>query len=185
MAGIKQMKFFKMIKYLKIIIPYCLFLTACDNSANYDNTSLNQVDTLKLKKVITEIIIKDSTILLYIQTEEGFIALSDEEKLPILVKSYYPGILEFLYENKMDKNNYYLDTTGIRVDSPTMVIPLYHYNGFIRAKEIEDKNNKAEEDRKNGKPAIFTAICGNLSGMDGCLEIVKRSKMVLGFGLWQ
>jgi hypothetical protein len=86
-------------------------------------------------------------------------------------------------KNKMPLNEYWIWTSNIHEDSNSLSIPICHYDGFLRKKELEQKNKDANKDRKEGEPLEVIVSKGNASGKDGNLEIDKNTKIVLSFTL--
>lgn len=87
--------------------------------------------------------------------------------------------------NKMPLNEYWIWTSYIKKDSSSLSIPLYHYDGFVVTKEIEQKNKDANKDRIEGEPITVIVSKGNPDGKCGNLEIDKKTKVVTSFKLWE
>ena len=128
---------------------------------------------------------KDSTMIQFIKCQKDFVALSDTANLPKEIQPYYESILDYLSKNNLNKNDYYVWTSFIEYGTDTIFIPIYHYDGFIKKKELEDKDRELNKNRKKDDPIFVTDMNGNATGKDGNLEIDKRTKKVTSFKLWQ
>lgn len=130
-------------------------------------------------------IIKDSATLNYIYSLNKFVPLTDEVQLPSVIKSEYKVIANFFLANGMNKQNYFIDTAGIREGNYALEIPMYHYKGFIEQIKLMEYNKKTELQHKSGNfDESFKVQTGNASGYDGYLVINKSNGMV-NFLKWQ
>ncbi|GEM_PF-1950135 len=121
----------------------------------------------------------------YIDAQNEFIGLRDLNKMSDSIKPFLSSINEFMTLRKMNYNRYWINTTSIIEDSTQMYIPIHHYDGFVFEKELQEKNIRANKDKKEEEPLTITDFVGNASGKDGYLEIDKKTKRVIGFGVWQ
>ena len=128
---------------------------------------------------------RDSTIINYIEVQSKFVGLNDLNRIPDDIKPYLNSIKEYMNKNKMPFNEYWIWTSYIKNDSNSLSIPICHYDGFVREKELEQKNKDANKDRKEGEPRAIITFVGNASGKDGTLQIDKKTKIVLSFNLWE
>jgi hypothetical protein len=128
---------------------------------------------------------KDSTIINYIKVQSEYVELNDLNRIPDNIRPYLSSVKEYMNKNKMPLNEYWIWTSYIKEDSNSLSIPICHYNGFVFKKELEEKDKKANENKKPGEPLRVTDFVGNASGKDGNLEIDKNTKIVLSFKLWE
>lgn len=127
-------------------------------------------DTIHISKNFkAEIIEKETHILNYIENLGNYVAITEYEKLPNLIKQNYSAIVYFCYQNNLDKNNFYIDTSNIRELNLVIGIPISHYSGFKKSFQAEQNN---------------TFILGNASGKDGLLEINKLNGRIIAFTYW-
>lgn len=157
----------------------CSFMLSCEQR---DFTNTQSTNTAI---AFDSTIIKDSATLNYIYSLNKFVSLTDEAQLPRVTKSEYMVIINYFLAQGMNKQNYFIDTSGIRESEYALEIPMYHYNGFIEQLKLIEYNQKTELQHKSGnfdKP--FKVITGNYSGYDGYLEINRTNGMVY-FYKWQ
>ncbi len=128
---------------------------------------------------------RDSTIVNYIENQNEFTGLNDMNGIPDSIRSYFNSVKDYMNKNNMDLADYWIWTSHIQEDSNSISIPICHYSGFVFMKELEEKNKNENKDRKTGEPITVIDFNGNMSGKDGNLEIEKKTKKVLSFGLWQ
>jgi len=169
----------KMAKFLLPLI-YFFALLGCQSPVSHEKPNVQINSSLVMSE--------DSSVINYIRQQERFVAITDKEELPTTVQIYYDEILSFLSKDTTGINNYYVDTTSVVNERATVSIPIYHYDGFKREKEIKDRNSIEtmwmQLRTGNTNVVIVTDINGNLSGKDGALEISKKTKKVLRFSLW-
>ncbi len=127
---------------------------------------------------------KDAEILEYISHKEGLVVLTDSSDLSVSIKPYQGIIMDYLAKNNLNTNDYYVWTSRIQKNNSTLIIPIYHYDGFKFVKELEDQNAAAYKARKEGELITVTDFNGNASGKDGNLEIDLQTKKV-SFAVWE
>lgn len=108
---------------------------------------------------------KDSTVIEFIKSNKSYVVLSDSASMPESVKDYYNCISKYFKRHRKVLDDYYVLSSRIEDDSTLISIPIYHYDGFKKQKEANDKNEKL-------------LILGNLSGKDGYIKINKSTKKV-------
>ncbi len=128
---------------------------------------------------------KDSAIIEFIKTKKDFVLLTDTNFLPQTIIPYYESVANYMSKNKMNMNDYYVWTSYIKNQATSICIPICHYEGFKLLKDLKNKDEEANKNRKKNDPLIITDINGNVSGIDGDLEIDKKTKKVMRFSLWQ
>jgi hypothetical protein len=124
---------------------------------------------------------KDSTVLNFIKSKHKYIALTDSSNLSDTIKLFYNNILDYL---STSANDYYVDTSNIKIDSLYVNIPIYHYDGFKKGKELQDRADSINKDKKVGDQMFYITL-GNASGKDGFLVIDKRTRKILRISAWQ
>ena len=127
----------------------------------------------------------DSAVIEFIKSQKEFVGVVDTINLPAIVKPYYKSILDYLTENKLNKKLYYISVNYIQDKSESISIPLYHFNGFKKQLELENKDKEYNEKRPKGEYPRTTNMVGNASGKDGNLEIEKKTQKIIGFTFWQ
>ncbi len=113
-----------------------------------------------------------------IADKKGYISLLDKPKLPSQIQFYYYMLKEYIIENEMEFDKYYLDTNGIRAESNLLLIPLHHLDGFVADKKLEEKNRELN---KNGKGNLILIRTG---GGGGTIEIDIYEQRIVGFFMW-
>ncbi len=118
----------------------------------------------------------DVNVIQFIKAKGEFVSLADStELLKYMDQSTFRLLTVYLANN-----HFYISPSHIVDNTETIAIPVFHYNGFVREKELEEKNEKA---RINGGSIL--SITGNMSGNDGNVVIDKVHRRVKEFGVWQ
>ncbi len=128
---------------------------------------------------------KDPTVTKYIGEQKEFVRLSDLNKVHGSIKPYLNTIKDYMANNEMDINGYWIWTSYVQENSNSIFIPICHYDGFVFKKNLEEKNEEAKKNRKAGDLETVITFNGNASGKDGNMEIDKTTNKVLSFALWQ
>lgn len=127
----------------------------------------------------------DSAVIEFIKSKKEFVGVDDTSNLPAIVRSYYKSILNYLTDNKLDKKLYYISINYIQDKSESILVPLYHFAGFKKKLELENKDKDFNAKIWKGEYPRTTNMMGNASGKDGNLEIDKKTKNIIGFTFWQ
>ena len=106
----------------------------------------------------------------FIKSHGDFIALTNISALNNTVVKCIPLIKTYLDSKNDSIENYYIDTSRVRIEGSSLSIPLWHIDGFT--KQLNYK--------KDG-----LIIIGNASGKDGLIKIDLTKMKVKGFLLWQ
>lgn len=128
---------------------------------------------------------QDSTVVNYIKEQSKFVRITDIDRLPKSIKPLFSTIRSYMNTNKMVLTDYWTSATGIQEYPNSILIPLYHYRGFVLEKQLEEEEKRLNMARVGGDTIIVIGVAGNPSGKDGILEIDKNEKRVVSFKLWQ
>lgn len=126
---------------------------------------------------------KVSAVEKYIESKGHFVRLNDPNKIPKSIQPYLESVKTYMAANHLELNQYWVSTIDIKEDSANISIPVYHYDGFERIKELEEEYKEAKKNAKDGVITV-TDLMGNASGKDGHIEIVKSTKKVFRFSIW-
>lgn len=161
-----------------------ILASSCRKQDGAVPTSTQVEETLQANDNISQALIKDPEVLAYIAEQGHYLPLDAIANLPYNCVKYYPGIRNYMQVHVMQISDYYLDSEAVQETDSTITIPIYHYNGFVERKSIDEKNKLAASQSAAGENAAFIIVNGNLSGVDGNLDIYKNSGRIT-FGLWQ
>lgn len=128
---------------------------------------------------------KDSLVIGFIKAKSEYIGLNELHKIPATIKPYIDLVKDYMIQNKMNPDDYWIWTSYIRENSNSIWIPICHYDGFVFEKRLESENKEANKYRNEEAPIVVMDYNGNASGKDGNIEIDKKTETVLSFKLWQ
>lgn len=137
----------------------------------------------------------DPEIVKYITEKEGYVKLTETNNLPKNILIYYPSMIAFMEKVGMDIDGYFVDVLDINENDSTVDIPIYHYDGFVRLRELEleweqqelesQQQEKSTKNDLDGGYTLRTQLKGNVSGKDGYFTIDKEKSMKVTFGFWR
>lgn len=115
---------------------------------------------------------------------EGFISL-ESDSLPNVVRKNIKIISQYMKDHDMEMSEYYTTASSVYSDNTLLILSLYHVDGFVKKKWIDDEMKRLNKDKGPEDPKVVIAVSGNLSGKDGMLEIDLRKKRVTSFTSWE
>jgi hypothetical protein len=172
--------------FLTLII---VILFGCNTEVKKSNVQMN-IDNEILQKPIDSILLVkydtfdfDTAITNFISKTSKYSLLTKIESLPENVKPFIEDILEYFSYGSNSEYIYYVDIEGIKVAQNVLMIPLHSYQGFVKAYQLEKRNEESRKSAKVGEPYTLVSVNGNLGG-GGYIEIDLKSKTIIGFGMW-
>jgi hypothetical protein len=126
---------------------------------------------------------KDITVINYIKAQKEFVGVTDVNKIPNSIKPYFSSIESYMEQRKWPFGDYWISTSSIRESPNSISVSIYHYNGFVVEKELEERQKKLDMARVGGD-TIVVIRAGTPNG-GGILVIDKDEKRVVSYQRYQ